>query len=213
MDTISTLSRNLKYLRESKGLTQQDASEGMAIPFSSYRAYEYAKRFPPPDVLDKISSFYEVKVSCLFNENLINETHSESVKREPGIKEKLQLISTELGIPTISEETHYYIAGQKRFLTRAEFNKIMEMDVLFFNYVPDESVGYDWEDVFPNHCEEDRTLWVHSISTISRDKYAYKRFMSIYKIIYGRPEFPMFTKPEWVKEYEADSSSQSRKSV
>ena len=64
--------RNEKLInvRNSKGLTQEEAADKMEIPLSTYKTYEYNTREPKVNMAIKIAKFYGVIVEDIFGDNV-----------------------------------------------------------------------------------------------------------------------------------------------
>ena len=65
MNTRENFKSNIKRLRESLDLSQRAVAEATEVDPVTYRNYEYGKRWPQPEVLDKIASYFGVKTSDL----------------------------------------------------------------------------------------------------------------------------------------------------
>src|SRR5690606_14413360 len=64
------ISDNLKYLRSKRGLSQQEAADGMKMPCDRYKKYEYGKNVPPAETLVIISRFYHISIDLLLTIDL-----------------------------------------------------------------------------------------------------------------------------------------------
>lgn len=64
------ISDNLKYLRGSRKLSQQEAADGMKMPLDRYKKYEYGKNTPPAETLLVISRFYHISIDLLLTVDL-----------------------------------------------------------------------------------------------------------------------------------------------
>lgn len=60
---------NIKYLRNKRKLSQQEAADGMNLPLDRYKKYEY-KNIPPAESLIIISRFYGVSIDLLLTVDL-----------------------------------------------------------------------------------------------------------------------------------------------
>lgn len=69
---MRNISNNLRYLRKSKGLTQQQFADLMEIKRSLVGAYEEDRAEPRYELLKKFAEFYELSIDELINEK-INE--------------------------------------------------------------------------------------------------------------------------------------------
>ena len=68
-----TFSEKMKYLRDKKGKTQQQASDEMGIAISSLRNYENG-RLPDTVQLKRIKDYYDVTYEYLLDDNCENKT-------------------------------------------------------------------------------------------------------------------------------------------
>ena len=55
----------LRYLRESKGLTQKDIANGIDIGLHTYQRYEYGEREPQLSTLVALADFYDLSLDEL----------------------------------------------------------------------------------------------------------------------------------------------------
>lgn len=60
------IAKSLKKLRALKGLTQGQVAEAVGIEPTSYAYYEYGKRSPRPEILEKLALLFDVSVSDLY---------------------------------------------------------------------------------------------------------------------------------------------------
>lgn len=60
---------NIKYLRNKKNLSQQEAADGMKLPLDRYKKYEY-KNIPPAETIIVISRFYNITTDLLLTVDL-----------------------------------------------------------------------------------------------------------------------------------------------
>lgn len=65
---MSNIASNLKYLRKTKGLTQQQFADLMEIKRASVGAYEENRADPKYDLLKKIAEFYDLSMDELAND-------------------------------------------------------------------------------------------------------------------------------------------------
>lgn len=77
---MRNISNNLRYLRKSKGLTQQQFADNMEIKRSLVGAYEEDRAEPRYDLLKKFAEFYELSM-----DELINETINDKWKPKPKV--------------------------------------------------------------------------------------------------------------------------------
>jgi len=68
-DDYESFGGKVTELRQSKSLTQSDASEKLNIPQSTYAGYETGTRKIPLSMIKEIASFYEVSVDYLLSDN------------------------------------------------------------------------------------------------------------------------------------------------
>ncbi|GEP51154.1 hypothetical protein FNO01nite_18260 [Flavobacterium noncentrifugens] len=64
------ISDNLKYLRNRRNFSQQEAANGLQIPCERYKKYEYGKNTPPAETLLLISRFYHISIDLLLTIDL-----------------------------------------------------------------------------------------------------------------------------------------------
>lgn len=64
------ISDNLKYLRNRRNFSQQEAADGLQIPCERYKKYEYGKNTPPAETLLLISRFYHISIDLLLTIDL-----------------------------------------------------------------------------------------------------------------------------------------------
>jgi transcriptional regulator with XRE-family HTH domain len=64
------ISDNLKWLRSKRNLSQQEVSDGMALPLDRYKKYEYGKNTPPAETLVIISRYYHISIDLLLTVDL-----------------------------------------------------------------------------------------------------------------------------------------------
>lgn len=55
----------LKNLRKERGLTQEQVSENLGITYQAYAHYENGRRKPDPEMLIKLSDFFNITVDKL----------------------------------------------------------------------------------------------------------------------------------------------------
>lgn len=79
---MRNISNNLRYLRKSKGLTQQQFADNMEIKRSLVGAYEEDRAEPRYDLLKKFAEFYELSMDELINEK-INDKWKPRPKVDP----------------------------------------------------------------------------------------------------------------------------------
>lgn len=79
---MRNISNNLRYLRKSKGLTQQQFADNMEIKRSLVGAYEEDRAEPRYDLLKKFAEFYELSMDELINEK-INDKWKPKPKIDP----------------------------------------------------------------------------------------------------------------------------------
>lgn len=70
---MRNISNNLRYLRKSKGLTQQQFADNMEIKRSLVGAYEEDRAEPRYDLLKKFAEFYELSMDELINEKITDK--------------------------------------------------------------------------------------------------------------------------------------------
>lgn len=67
---MAGIANNLKYLRKTKGLTQQQFADAMEIKRASVGAYEEGRAEPRYELLDKIATFYGLTMDELVKESI-----------------------------------------------------------------------------------------------------------------------------------------------
>ncbi len=77
------INETLKFLRQSKALTQSEAAEKLGVSLSSYQKYEREKGYilPSLEVLCRIADFYGVTLDYLLNRDTIEPSVSEDMRR------------------------------------------------------------------------------------------------------------------------------------
>lgn len=68
-DDYESFGSKITELRQSKSLTQSEASEKLNIPQSTYAGYETGTRKIPLSMIKELASFYEVSVDCLLSDD------------------------------------------------------------------------------------------------------------------------------------------------
>lgn len=71
------IGKNLKHLRKSRGMTQQELADRLEIRRSSIGAYEECRATPKYDTLESISDFFEISFDLLLKEDLTQYTAEE----------------------------------------------------------------------------------------------------------------------------------------
>ncbi len=107
---------NLKKLRKERKLTQADVAKVLNITVSAYGNYELGQRSPTPDVLKKLSAFFNVSVDYLLG---IAPTSFELAQGVTNFemtpdKEELLMLYEEIGSKLGKE-------AQRSFLSYAKF--------------------------------------------------------------------------------------------
>lgn len=64
------ISDNLKWLRNKRSLSQQEAADNMKFGLDQYKKYEYGKNTPPAESLLVISRFYHISIDLLLTIDL-----------------------------------------------------------------------------------------------------------------------------------------------
>ena len=77
------LTNNLKYLRKSRKLNQDELGRTLNISRQAYSNYENNKRTPDLDTLMSLSKYYQVTLDQLVNYDLSNEPSSISENQVP----------------------------------------------------------------------------------------------------------------------------------
>ena len=86
------LSENIKAIRKSKGLSQQELAVKLNVVRQTVSKWEQGLSVPDSDMLISISEVFEIPVSTLLGENVI-EAEADSLK---AISEKLEVINLQL---------------------------------------------------------------------------------------------------------------------
>ena len=66
IDCYKNFSKNIKFERKAKGLTQKQVSELLGIKTQSYQAYEAGISMPTVENLIKLAAIYEASIDELF---------------------------------------------------------------------------------------------------------------------------------------------------
>lgn len=64
------LAKNLRFLRNEKGLSQQEMEDVLNLSRQAYSNYERGERTPDLDVLVRLSQFHEISIDALLLMNL-----------------------------------------------------------------------------------------------------------------------------------------------
>lgn len=73
---MSTVCRNLKYLRKQKGWTQQEFADRLNIKRSLLGAYEEERAEPRTEVLEQVSDMFRVSIDDLLRRDLTSQKES-----------------------------------------------------------------------------------------------------------------------------------------
>jgi len=87
---MSQLSENIKYLRKSKGMTQQSLADALFLNRPVIGAYEENRAEPKLETLKKISELFQIPLEDLLSKNLESKTHLDSKLEE---KSPLKVLS------------------------------------------------------------------------------------------------------------------------
>lgn len=71
------ISNRLKNLRQEKDLLQKDIANYLKISTSAYGFYEQGKRTPDPEMMKKLSEFFNVSIDYLLGNTDIRESADE----------------------------------------------------------------------------------------------------------------------------------------
>lgn len=87
--------RRLKMIRTQNKFTQQQIADALGISRSAYCGYEIGRRNVDIATLKKLASFYNIKISCFFEEEIlaISETDGEKEYVSSLTKEERDLIA------------------------------------------------------------------------------------------------------------------------
>ena len=83
------LNENIKALRKSKGLSQQDLADKLNVVRQTISKWEQGLSVPDSDLLIALSEALETPVSTLLGENVV-ESEADAVK---ALSEKLEIIN------------------------------------------------------------------------------------------------------------------------
>ena len=101
---MNFLARNLKYLRNQKGITQATICASIDVPKSTYSNWETEVSEPEIEMLVRLSQFFEIELSQLIGEDL---TDGKPIEKEKNAKNSLKGKANGKGIgkvyPTIEE--------------------------------------------------------------------------------------------------------------
>lgn len=86
---MKNITKNLRYLRKSKKLTQFELAEKLEIKRSLIGAYEEGRADPKYDLLTKMAKFYNVTIDDLINE----EINEEWVPKAKGNSRSVRILS------------------------------------------------------------------------------------------------------------------------
>ena len=86
------LNENIKALRKSKGLSQQDLADKLNVVRQTISKWEQGLSVPDSDLLIALSEALETPVSTLLGENVV-ESEADAVK---ALSEKLEIINLQL---------------------------------------------------------------------------------------------------------------------
>lgn len=67
-NTQRNVARNLKLLRNARGLTQEQLSEELHICRTTYILYEQGKKLPSADLLLDLARYYQIRLDAIFDE-------------------------------------------------------------------------------------------------------------------------------------------------
>lgn len=67
---MSRISQNIKYLRQLKGLSQEQLAEELQVTRSRIGGYEEARNEPPIDLLIRLSEFFHIAIDALIKGDL-----------------------------------------------------------------------------------------------------------------------------------------------
>lgn len=86
------LNENIKAIRKSKGLSQQELAVKLNVVRQTISKWEQGLSVPDSDMLISLSEVFEIPVSTLLGEN-VTETEADALK---AISEKLEVINLQL---------------------------------------------------------------------------------------------------------------------
>ena len=76
---------NLKLLRKRKGVSQKEVAEYLKVTSSAYGMYEQGARSMNPDVLAKLSDYFQVSIDTILGREQVTETFGRPIEVKPEI--------------------------------------------------------------------------------------------------------------------------------
>lgn len=108
--------KNLKYLREKKGLEQQELADLLNVGRSTISCWENELRSPQMEYVLKLADFFNVDNDFIFRDlSLINTDNEEKKFTENEKKEALKQVLREKGFLNENEE-----------ITQKDFNRLID---------------------------------------------------------------------------------------
>lgn len=107
------LARNLKYLRITYGLTQDDLGAFLSISRQAYSNYENLKRSPDLDSLIRLASLYRLSL-----DDLVNKELSTFMEADPSVNIQEEKNYSHLAIDRISENRIYLTKEETEFISK-----------------------------------------------------------------------------------------------
>ena len=86
--------KNLKYLRDLKGMTQDQVAEMFGKQKGAVSAYEKGKSIPPGDILVKLAQYFEVSIDDFVLRDIEKEGTSEAPLPQDPAEMDAVLLST-----------------------------------------------------------------------------------------------------------------------
>lgn len=74
---------NLKILRKRKGVSQKEMAEYLGVAHSAYNMYETGARSMNPDVLAKLSDYFDVSIDVILGRETIGGTFIREIVTKP----------------------------------------------------------------------------------------------------------------------------------
>ena len=88
---------NLKILRKRKGVSQKDVADFLGVTRSAYGMYEQGTRNMGPDILSKLSDYFEVSIDTILGRDQITEEFGRPIEIKPELT-----VEDEVMIPVVA---------------------------------------------------------------------------------------------------------------
>lgn len=83
------LADNIRFYRKQKGMTQEDLAERAGTATNYIGTIEIGKKFPSPNMIEKIAKALEIDELALFSESICNLTESDIKTIEKSLLENI----------------------------------------------------------------------------------------------------------------------------